>query len=162
MTKGIFSVLMAFALFSPFQFASATSSEKELRPIYTCPIGYNRQGSECIKQPEDQVPMGIITPAARADLTFTSRHPYRVVAISKFRKGEGCMAGFRRIGFNVHLKDCVLAAKRVKIPVLWYRPDVNKPATIILPLKEGDPFAVRLEEGKWTIMLENPLAPPVQ
>lgn len=162
MTKRIFSVLVAFVLFSPFQFASANSSEKELKPIYTCPIGHNRQGSECIKKSEDQVSTGIITPEARADLTFTSRHPYRVVAISKFRKGEGCMEGFRRIGYDVRLKDCVLAAKRVKIPVLWYRPDVNKPATIILSLKEGDSFAVRLEDGKWTIMLENPLVPSVR
>lgn len=89
----------------------------------------------------------------KQDFMVTDTQPYRLLLVSSFRKGEGCMQGFKRIGYTVRLKDCVKAAEAAGIDVLWYRPNINKPATTIIPVKEGDPFGVLLQDGKQIIVL---------
>lgn len=72
--------------------------------------------------------------------------------IGEFQKGESCMQGFRRLGYKATLNECILAAEEAKIRILWYKPDLEKPPIIIVPVQEGEPFAVIFEEGKQPIV----------
>ena len=70
----------------------------------------------------------------------------RVLVVGNFKSGEGCIAGFKRLGHNVTEKQCVRMAKIAHIEILWSQaPDGE--TTIIIPVNEGDPFAVIEKKG---------------
>ena len=83
-----------------------------------------------------------------------SAHEIKVLAMGEFRKGVGCIAGFRRYGYRVTTKQCVAMAKVAHIEVQWFQPDSDQPATIIIPVKEGDPFAVIQKKGVKQFVLQ--------
>lgn len=77
-----------------------------------------------------------------------------VIAVSEFKKSEGCMAGFKRLGYNVKLSQCVESAKKAGITPVWS----NNGGTVRIdvPVKEGDPFAVVEKNGKKQFILYKP------
>ena len=82
----------------------------------------------------------------------------KVVAIGEFKNGESCVSGFKRIGYKVTVSDCVDAAKKAKIDVLWYAPPNGRPV-IIVPVKEGDPFAVIRQNNNFHFVLHKKPTP---
>lgn len=66
----------------------------------------------------------------------------KVLVTGEIQRGEGCIAAFKRKGFTVTTQICLESAKQANITPVWYRPNLNGPATITVPTKVGDPFMV--------------------
>jgi hypothetical protein len=92
-----------------------------------------------------------LTPSEESRLKGT---PY----VSAWRKGEGCIEGFKRLGFDVSLKDCIKMAHDADIPVYVFLPPPGsrKPSTFYVPVKEGEPFGVIVDGNKRTYLLYVP------
>lgn len=75
-----------------------------------------------------------------------SSEKFRVEKIAFFRKGEGCIAGFRRLGHHVSLKTCVQVAKAVGLDIFWS--NITDPPLIIPDVKVGQKFSVLSVEGR--------------
>ena len=74
-----------------------------------------------------------------------------------FRKGESCIEAFKRIGYFVNVSDCIAAAEKAHIPVLWHRPNLYKPATYIVAVQAGATFGIKLyPNGKRDFLLSVP------
>lgn len=80
------------------------------------------------------------------------------IHVSEWQKGEGCIQGFKRLGFDLTVQDCISLANEYGYPVYIYlpRPLSGKPSTITIPVKEGDPFAVVREGGNTVYKLYAP------
>ncbi len=73
----------------------------------------------------------------------------RVVAVGEFMPGEGCLAGFRRLGYTVTVAQCQKAAKESSLGVLWVE-DPKKPSqpdTLVVDVQPGEPFVVLEARG---------------
>jgi hypothetical protein len=83
----------------------------------------------------------------------------RVLAMSSFKQNEGCITGFRRLGYTVTSEGCVKMAKEAGITPIWDNTpldDINAPPRMIVPVKAGDIFAVVVEKnGKKKYILYN-------
>lgn len=64
-----------------------------------------------------------------------------------FRKNEGCIEGFKRIGISVTLTQCLKMAEEAKIESLWYNPSLSKSVKIIIPVREGARFGYVQKDG---------------
>ena len=72
-----------------------------------------------------------------------------VVAVGEFRKSEGCMQGFRRLGYTVTLNQCLGAAQKSSLPTFTSESaDVTKKDSLIIIVQKGDPFAVLKANGR--------------
>ena len=61
----------------------------------------------------DSPPMDSIPVSQRKSV---NSHP--VVKLAYFKKGEGCIAGFRRIGYeSIDIKGCIKAANEARLPL---------------------------------------------
>ena len=70
--------------------------------------------------------------------------------ISTFMKDERCSDAFLRLGHLVTPKECVAIGKKARLPILWYRQYLDKPAEIFPDVKEGQSFSVTIKEGVTT------------
>ncbi len=81
---------------------------------------------------------------------LTIREPH-VLAVGEFQKNEGCVAGFKRLGYKVTVTQCSEAAIKVGIQPIWS--NASGKVIIDVPVNEGDPFAVIEKNGKKIFML---------
>jgi hypothetical protein len=66
----------------------------------------------------------------------------KVLAVGEFKRGETCIDGFKRIGYKITVKQCIDASNEAGVTPPWSRPQLGKEPVIIVPVQQGDPFAV--------------------
>ena len=82
----------------------------------------------------------------------TSALDVRIEAIGEFRQNEGCIAGFKRYGHRVSVKQCIAMAQKAGVEVSVA---ISESGSQIFDVhvKEGDPFAIIRRNGKLQYML---------
>lgn len=84
------------------------------------------------------------------------------IHVSEWKRGEGCIQGFKRLGFDITVKDCISLAKKHGYPVYIFLPPPGsgKPSIVSVLVKEGDPFAVIQKSGRTVYRLYVPPQKP--
>lgn len=77
----------------------------------------------------------------------------RVMKFTYVKSKESCIDVFARLDEKVSISDCIKAAERVGIDVMWYRPDITKPPTYILNIHPGDKVGVYVDGDKKTMII---------
>lgn len=92
----------------------------------------------CLQKPEQQ-----------KQSILEKKKQKRVVAVGEFKQGEGCLAGFRRLGYTVTVAQCQKAAKESSLSVLFAESSKNTAQAdiLIVDIHPGEPFAVLEAEG---------------
>ncbi len=94
-----------------------------------------------------------VTKATAQTTSERSDRPARVTKVAHVKSGESCLDVFSRLGEKVNVFDCIKAAERVGVEVMWYRPDITKPPTCIVNLHPGDRVGVYEEGTKKTLII---------
>lgn len=85
--------------------------------------------------------------SSHAAMPHTQLPEVKVETVGEFRRGEGCVAGFRRLGYTVTVNKCIQIAHKAGVTVAFFS-DERGNKTFDVLVHEGDPFAVVNRKGK--------------